>query len=75
MKECIEKSMKSPGWIRLFKVISGLWLAILLTTSLGLLVTGKGQSAVGLFLFALAGPLVVYIMARLLAWIVRGFLE
>lgn len=77
-RERIERVMASPGWMRLFKGFGGLWAAGFVSFGLGILAfsgsshmdVGFGLVSTGVFV-----PIGLYVLARLTAWVVRGFLE
>ncbi|KJZ17392.1 hypothetical protein TW86_03810 [Halomonas sp. S2151] len=76
MRDKIEAMLESPGWVRLFKAFSCLWVVGWLIFGLIGIVYGEGLVETLIYFgLAIGGPVVVYLAARLVAWIIRGFLN
>ncbi|MDL0433819.1 hypothetical protein QPM17_22005 [Marinobacter sp. TBZ242] len=77
-RDKIEAALESPGWMRLWKAVGGLWAAVCLSIGLILLLFGGRygwQESIPFLLAGLLVPICLYQLGKLIAWVVRGFLE
>lgn len=76
MRDKIEAVLESPGWMRLFLVASVLWALGMAIFGVVMLADGdRIDNAILPFLAAVGVPVAIYVAGRLLAWVIRGFLD
>lgn len=76
MKERIAMVLDAPGWMRLFKAAAGVWFVYWVGFAV-LNYLFKPYDMDDTILAALASvlvPICAYVLAKLTAWVVRGFL-